>query len=237
MSPNNRPAGRIGLLDAWRGTAVLLMLGWHLAWDLTTFGFFPREVMLDVPATAVRYYIVCSFLLLAGIVSRFSRSNARRGAVTLLCAGAVSLATYLVNDPVLFGILHCLGCCMLLYAALGPWLERYPKTALAVSLAVFFITFPIPQRLRVETDWLWMFGFRTRAFYSSDYYPLLPWGCLFFAGSALGNWVAGARERLAAVKCPAALRWVGRHALWIYMLHQPVLYGLTALAAFVRDRA
>lgn len=224
-------------MDAWRGTAVLLMLVWHLAWDLTTFGFLPRQVMLDVPATAVRYYIVGSFLLLSGIVSRFSRSNARRGVVTLLCAGVVSLVTHMVDDPVLFGILHCLGCCMLLYAALGRWLEIYPKTVLAVSLAVFLVTFPIPQRPRVETEWLWMFGFRTRTFYSSDYYPLLPWGGLFFIGTALGRWVADARERLTTVKSPVALRWVGRNALWIYMLHQPVLYGLTMLFATWRDRA
>ena len=233
MSPSNelKPGGgRIPLLDAWRGVAVILMVGWHFMWDLTTFGAYPQENMFGTAATLIRYFIVFSFLLLSGISCRFSRSNARRGAMALLCAMTVSVVTYLVGDPVRFGILHLLGCCMLLYAAVGPYLERLPGLPVAaVCLLLFAVTFRIPTDVRVDVTWTWMFGFRTTAFYSSDYYPLIPWGFLFFVGAVLGDRVRLARERLAGIKCPAALCWIGRRALWIYMLHQPVLYVLTAV--------
>jgi len=226
MSPNNLPGKkRIELLDAWRGTAVIVMIFWHLAWDLGAVGVFPQERMFGPAATAARYFIVFSFVLLSGISARLSRSNLRRGAKTLLCALGVTGVMYLAGDPVWFGILHLLGCCMLLYAAVGRWFDRVPAgPAAAVCLALFIAFFNVPTAVRVSVPWTWMFGFRTEAFYSSDYYPLLPWGFLFFLGSVLGRRAGELPER----RCPGWLCWIGRHALVIYLVHQPVLVGLTA---------
>ena len=226
MSPNNLPVKkRIDLLDAWRGTAVIVMAAWHFAWDLGSAAVFPLSRMFEAPATAVRYFIVGSFLLLSGISARLSRSNLRRGLRTLGCALAVTAVTYLAKDPVLFGILHLLGCCMLLYAAVEKPFERVnAPLAAGICLALFFLTFRVPD-LRVQNPWIWMFGFRTEAFYSSDYYPLLPWGFLFFFGAA-----AGSRARdLPEIQCPAWLCGIGRHALAIYLIHQPVLVVVTGL--------
>ena len=122
MSPNNEktpPAGRIEWLDGARGAAVLLMLGWHFLWDMTAFGFLPSEVMRSVPATLLRYLGGCAFVWIAGVSCRLTRSNLRRGVVTLLCAAVVTLVTAAAKTPVWFGVLHLLGLSMLLYAAVG----------------------------------------------------------------------------------------------------------------------
>ena len=226
MSQNNPPGkNRIRLLDAWRGTAVLVMIGWHFAWDLGAAGAFPLSVMFGTAATLVRYFIVFSFILLSGISARLSRSNLRRGLKTLGWALAVTAVMYLAGDPVWFGILHLLGCCMLLYAAVGKAFERIPAgLALGICLGLFVVTFRVPE-LRVNVPWTWMFGFRTEAFYSSDYYPLLPWGFLFFTGAAAGSRAGRLPDR----DCPAWLCRIGRHAMAIYLIHQPVLVGLAAL--------
>jgi len=221
---------RIELLDAWRGTAVVVMVFWHLAWDMSLWGVFPQERMFAQPAVGVRYFIVCSFVLLSGVSCRFSRSNARRGGLTLVCAAAITLVTNLVGDPAWFGILHLLGCCMLLYALVGRFWERLPVLpAVIVSLALFLFFHRLCYGIRVQSPWWWMFGFRTREFYSSDYYPLLPWGLLFFTGAALGGWVAASRGAWKEKKAWPPLVWVGQHALWIYMVHQVVLFGGFAL--------
>ena len=71
------------------------------------------------------------------------------------------------------------------------------------------------------------FGFPYPGFRSSDYFALLPWLFLFFAGfylfrilEPLPGW-----RKLARVKIPL-LSAVGRHTMWVYLLHQPLLMGL-----------
>ena len=225
MNAPAKPA-RVELLDAWRASAVVVMIFWHLAWDLAAFGAIPERVLFEQPLLGIRYYIICSFVLLSGISARYSRSNARRGVQTLACAAAITVVMYFVGEPVWFGTLHLLGCCMLLYAALGRYFERLSAFgAAAVCLALFLALHRICYGTYVETPWLWMFGFRTRAFYSSDYYPLLPWGFLFLVGTVLGGWIRAAEGAWKRVRVWPPLRWIGQHALWIYMLHQPVLMG------------
>lgn len=75
------------------------------------------------------------------------------------------------------------------------------------------------------------FGFFPRGFFSTDYFPLLPWLFLFWAGYFLHFCMGRARmEPLRRSVCPA-LGWMGRHSLLLYLLHQPVIYGVLSAAA------
>ena len=69
-------------------------------------------------------------------------------------------------------------------------------------------------------------GFYPEGFFSTDYFPLVPWLFLFWVGFFLHHLVG--RERMEPLHhsiCPA-LGWLGRHSLVVYLLHQPVLYGV-----------
>lgn len=62
-------------------------------------------------------------------------------------------------------------------------------------------------------------------------FALLPWLFLFWAGYFLHGVVGRARmEPLRRSVCPA-LGWMGRHSLLLYLLHQPVIYGVLSAAA------
>ena len=75
-------------------------------------------------------------------------------------------------------------------------------------------------------------GFAEPGFYSADYFSLIPWFFLFLAGY-FGYYLAlekGTLEKAAAFKpLPKMFGWIdvmGKHSLIIYMLHQPVIYGV-----------
>ena len=78
-----------------------------------------------------------------------------------------------------------------------------------------------------DTRALSVFGFVAHKPITEDYVPLAPWAGVVFIGIALGNVLAahsfGAVAPLATA--PAWLRWLGRHSLAVYMVHQPILLG------------
>ncbi len=72
---------------------------------------------------------------------------------------------------------------------------------------------------------------------SNDFVPIFPWFGVVLAGIAAARlWLRFGLDRLPLwdrVKVPPAFLWVGRHSLVIYLLHQPVLFGLVDLAAWL----
>ena len=187
------------------------------------------------------------FSLLSGFGAPVGRHMLRRG-VTVFAAGALVTAVTLVFMPgnrVIFGVLTFLGSAMLLTGVLEPLLKKIqPAAGLAVSAVLFALTYHLDERwlgfggLRLALPDAWyanyftaFFGFLPFDFYSTDYFGLLPWLFLFWAGYYLHKAVGRRRmEPLRRPVCPA-LGWMGRHSLLLYLLHQPVIYGVLSAAA------
>ena len=77
-------------------------------------------------------------------------------------------------------------------------------------------------------------GLYWQGFTSSDYFPLLPHLGFFLIGAALGKTLYKRRTSLLPkVKDTNPilrfLRFCGKHSLWIYLLHQPVISGVCYL--------
>ena len=135
------------------------------------------------------------------------------------------------GQTIRFGVLMLLGSSMVLWHFLGKGLQKLPGWSVAAGSGVlFFAARWWTGRTAVSVPWLYPLGFTAPGFYSADYFPLLPWFFLFLIGTALGGWCLAHREnRLLAVRLPGVLTWPGRHSLIIYVLHQPVLYGISYL--------
>ena len=217
---------RVALLDLWRFAALCLMLAYHLLWDLEHFGALPDGLSTRPWALVLRYVCGGSFILISGAAVRHSRDPARRG-LTVLAAGLLTGAvTALLGMPIWFGVLHLLGFCMLLYALPAVRRAIRPGPGFAwLCLGLFGLTALLTYRVRVNITWLYPLGLRARDFYSADYWPLLPWAFLF----ALGVWLGPLLERWRQPRLPGWLSFLSRHALAVYLLHQPLLYGLCRL--------
>ncbi len=222
---------RFDVLDAWRTLAIMLMVAYHFLYDLYIFGVISANQLFSAPLNVLERFICCSFILLAGASARFSRNNLRHGLIVLGAGLVVEIGAAVAGQTIRFGVLMLLGSSMVLWHFLGKGLQKLPGWSVAAGSGVlFFAARWWTGRTAVSVPWLYPLGFTAPGFYSADYFPLLPWFFLFLIGTALGGWCLAHREnRLLTVSLPGVLTWPGRHSLIIYVLHQPVLYGISYL--------
>lgn len=228
---------RIWELDAFRGLCIIGMVIVHLIYDLVDLY---RIVDWDYPQwfAFVKDWGGLLFLVLSGICVTLGSRSVRRGLIVLSCGLICTAVTYgmyrleLSGKSIIiyFGVLHCLGICMLLW----PLLKKSPIWLLAVLGIVLTAAGFYVETLRVDTPWLIPFGLLYRGFASSDYFPLLPNLGYFLLGAALGRLIYRQKESLFPKINEKNiilrfLQFCGRHSLWIYLLHQPVLSGICML--------
>ena len=233
---------RIWELDALRGFCVLCMVIIHFVFDLVELY---ALVQWDYPGwfSFVKEWGGILFLLISGISVTLGSRSVRRGILVFLCGMVCTAVTYVMyrmnmadkGIMIYFGALHCLGVCMILW----PLFRKLPAWALgalgAAIVAVGFWTMfrPFPVGL-----WLMPLGLVPETFISSDYFPLLPYLGFFLLGAVIGKTVyrekkslfPNVNERNVAVRF---LKLCGKHSLWIYLIHQPLLsalfYGIVLL--------
>ena len=222
---------RFDILDAWRSLAIVLMIVYHFLYDLALFGVITWEQMFCTPLNIMQKFICCSFILLAGASARFSRSNLRHGIIVILAGIVVAIGAAVGGQTIRFGVLQLLGWSMVIYHFAGKYLQKLPGVVLVgLCAAAYVLTDFWTSFLIVESRWLYPFGLMYRGFSSADYFPLLPWTFLFIIGTVLGGWCLEHRENhILTAPLPAPLTFLGRHSLIIYMIHQPILFGISFL--------
>lgn len=229
---------RIWELDALRGLCVLGMVAVHFVYDLVEL-----YELVEWEYPAIYSFVVdwggVLFLLISGVCVTLGRRNLRRGLIVLAGGFLCSLVTWGMyafgfagrGIIIYFGVLHCLGSCMLLWQPL----KKLPPWLLAVlGLLLTGGGFWAEGLPRVDHFWLVPFGIRPFPFFSSDYFPLLPNAGFFLLGAFIGRTAYRNKATLlpgvnSAAPLPRFLCFCGRQSLWIYLLHQPVLSGIVYL--------
>lgn len=250
MTENNIASKpRYGWLDSVRGLWLISMIAYHLCYDLHYLFQQPLSWYTGDIGYFWQQSILMGFLLIAGFSAVLSHRPARRGWIIFgggLLVTAVTVL-FLPAETIWFGVLTLIGCAYLL-VALGRslWEKLPPATAAGGALVLFLLTKNLPAgylgfgNLRLldlpaslYTTWGGAFlGFPGPTFSSADYVPLLPWVFLFFTGYFLGRqflrkekW----RSKLPQGGAIPGISWIGQHSLIVYLLHQPLLYGLLTL--------
>lgn len=164
---------------------------------------------------------------------------------------AVTLVTSVVEPEYIiqFGVLHMLSVSMLIYGLMQKPLSKIPRIFGMILFAVLFaISYCVPYRylgipnifaiklpnVLYSTSWLFPIGFPNASFSSSDYFPLIPWLFAFLFGTYIGKYAAEERFPKFAYKSHIPFfSFLGRHALLIYVAHQPIIFGITYVIAFI----
>lgn len=232
---------RIWELDALRGLCILGVVVVHLIYDLIElYGLLDWEYS--------PFYLFVQdwggivFFLISGICITLGSHCIRRGVLVFACGLAVSAVTFVMyrlgmadrDILIYFGVLHCLGACMLLW----PFFQKIRIDALAGIGIVLTVAGLLLQNVRIGHDWLIPFGVTSPYFVSADYFPLLPYFGFFLLGAFLGKTLYRKQQSLLPKVNPELLpfrflRMCGKHSLWIYLLHQPILGGVLWLILMI----
>jgi uncharacterized membrane protein len=240
------PTARFWEVDLLRGCAILLMVLYHLVFDLNYFAVYDIDISTGF-WSAVARVAASLFLLLVGLSLTLSHSRARllgqddgfffhllkRSAWILTWALGISVVTYLFIGKgfIVFGVLHLIGLSLLL---------AYPFLRLQKANFIFgllFILFGIYiQNISVGFPWLFWLGLTPAGFYSVDYFPVFPWLGVILVGMGLGNLLYPSYRRKIQVpdlSCQTfvkALGFLGRNSLAVYLIHQPVIIAFLYLS-------
>ena len=226
---------RIEALDVIRGILILGMICDHLLYDCVSYLDVPYWFFQNPIRMTVHYVGSYLFILLSGSSSSVSRSNWRRGLELAAVAAGVTLVTWIGDHDafIVFGILHCLAACTLLYALLRPLLDRIPRSIQPwLWVALTMLSWILTDFISTDVPGLWIFGFPTASFFSADYFPLLPWIFVYFLGALAGPIIFGygLPAWFYRIRC-AWLSYIGRHSLLIYLAHQPVILAVILVIA------
>lgn len=242
--PSFKP--RYELLDAIRGLAIINMVLYHFSYDVCVlYGVWPA-LLSDMRAHVWQQYICFSFILISGAVWHLGRHPMRQG---LLLNGLGLLFTlitalFVPSAVIYFGVLSFLGCAMLLMIPLARPLSHIPApVGLAGSLLLFVLLRHLSQGVIGVGAWTisvpdalyhgWIstiFGLPFPGFFSSDYFPILPWFFLFTAGHFACLWAQQHAKVRQVLTCriPLLSR-LGKYSIYVYVIHQPVCMALCML--------
>lgn len=231
---------RVWFIDEVRGMAIILMVVYHLCFDLVYIFNVKIEIFDSAIINFMRDVFAGLFIFISGISCRFSSSNLKRGIICFLFGIGVTLVTFFFmrQETIYFGALHMLGISMILYNCFEKLLNKikFPIFGIVIAGLLFYFTKEISRgKIAIWTfyiddslrKWLFPFGIVSSDFHSWDYFPLVPWVFVFLAGCYFGVYVIENRlPEFFYNMHSRPIAFVGRHTLWIYLFHQPILYGL-----------
>jgi uncharacterized membrane protein len=235
-------AMRFWEVDLLRGWAIVLMILYHLAYDLNYFGVYAIDMYSGFWFYFARLTVTL-FLLLVGIsltLSHFNAINTGRAnqfgmrlikrSVRLFCIamGITIISYFLIGKGfIVFGVLHFIAIALLF---------AYPFLRLRwlnVIFGLIFISIGLfLQNLSVNFPWLIWIGLVPKDFYSLDYVPIFPWFGVMLIGVALGDLFYQGYNRKFSLSesndsiLASSLSYIGRKSLIIYLIHQPILIAL-----------
>ncbi len=245
----NREAARNFPMRYWeidfaRGVAVVMMVVFHFVFDLHYLGIEDNHASFAY----WRPLAVCTatlFLFLVGLSLTISSARAaeildrrayilkfvRRGGGIFSLGLLITLVTliFVPSAPILFGILHLIGIAVMLAPLYLP--RTWENLAAGVALIVAGMGM---DRISGPLSLLWL-GIHPDSFASLDYTPLVPWLGVVLLGVFAGkNLYPGGRRRFNVPAAPLpggnGVCFLGRHSLFIYVIHQPLILLVISLA-------
>lgn len=241
---------RVPFVDTMRGFAIAALVLYGFIYDIYTFGFFRgtgfagfiSNIYADESLPYWIFGFKCLFIFVSGISANYSRNNYKRALRLLIGAVMITLGSMLFFGPsgaIYFGILHFLAFAALVYAIMHKYCDKvFDKLPLTVFIGLFLVAVFLTDHFIFDKVYISLFGakmlvpyfitgFVHTGFNATGFFGILPWIFIYFVGVIFGRYMKEGvvAENLYKLGIPG-LDDIGRNTLIIYILHQPVIYGL-----------
>lgn len=246
LTPEIGRYNRVGLLDLLRGFAIIFVMVYHLLYDLIFFSGMEIPFFFSETMDIIHNFFLVILFSVSGVCAGFSRNTVRRGAVLFLLGELLTLVTaaFVPDNLIVFGVLSCFGMIMLIYGVTESFFKRLPQFGVFVVFAalsviffnfhrsgsLYFIVDTVQLDLPTDLEYLYPIGITSSEFHSADYFPLVPYGFIFLAGTALSGYFKNGElpNFLYSLRLPV-VSFCGRYSLWLYVIHQPLFLAVTYL--------
>lgn len=223
------------LIDQIRGLTIISMLLFHLFFDINLFKnlqWYNNTLFNHIWQLS----IAISFFIISAITSNFlsSSENIKRGIKISLLGFLISLITYFFNKDllILFGVLNGIGVSMIIVGLSQNKIKINPTFSF-IFLILFIITYKIPNKeilgFKINSYLyeinLFPLGFPNDKFYSTDYFPIIPWVFIYYFGFLFGKLFISSKYFYKEYKNNIFAK-IGQNSLKIYLLHQIIIYFL-----------
>ncbi len=228
-------------IDVYRGMSILAMVAYHATWDLNYYRIIEVGIGVDALWFTIQRSILTAFLLLVGAGLWLAHKDGidwqrfwKREALLIAASLGVSAVTWFQFGEYFayFGVLHAIA----LSSLLALPLVRAPLWA-GIATAIVFLFVPIVFTSDLfDTRWLAWIGFFTSVPETADLVPMFPWfgvvllgmlGIRLFDRAPVFTWSSTALP-------VRVLARIGRWSLIIYLIHQPLLFGIiTPIAGWI----
>lgn len=239
---------RYHLLDGIRGIVLLSMIAYHFSWNMVYMYGAKWSWYRSTGAYIWQQSICWTFIILSGFCWSMGKQPLKRGLMVFgggLLVTAVTIAV-MPQNRVVFGVLTCIGSCMLILILFDKFLRKIPAEAGALmSFGLFVITRNVNRGFLGFESWSLLalprslyqnlftayVGMPPMSFFSTDYFSLIPWFFLFVTGYFLylvckkHNWL---RWEFLQTQIPV-VDFLGKRSLLVYLLHQPIIYLIQEL--------
>ena len=222
-------------LDFIRGLAIVLMVIFHVSFDLNNFHFINIDIYNGLFWKYFRYLILTLFIICVGTSLVLANKNGinfkesfKRFSILLALASLVSIASYFTfsNTWIYFGVLHFIAFASVFALAFlsFTWLNLF----LGVSIITLYV-FKL-----INMSWLYnsLQALLNLPKYTEDLVSFSPW----FGVLLIGTFIAKKGLYLFPInenKFTRSLGYLGKRSLLIYLLHQPIFFGLIAAADYL----
>ena len=247
-------------LDVLRGFALFMMILMHFTWDLryefnlNIFDFLEADWFWAF----IHPIFIVIFVGVSGVCCTFSKNNIKRGLKLLGIALGLTLVTWVITTYfkiyclIIFNVLALLAVGILLYSLIES-LENTAKASPGLTNALLFFAGAIIASFAlnisrmdyvVDNPLLLPVGIKMDCMPTMvDYMPMIPWLGIFLIGCAVGRTcykekksLLPAKNKVTGAVC-APFEFLGRHSLIIYLVHQPVGYGIMYLIFMLTGRS